>query len=436
MIPILGRFTAKQGERMSDKSWHDKIHGGRADKMKPSQFDPEQLKKGIKHEMEHTDDRSTAEEIAMDHLAEDPKYYDHLKEGCGWANALVMLEAGGEEFVDYQGPIHPHLQGKRDELSKTLKWVADGLRNSHYTPILPLADKLEKVADMPSERVMDYLKQVSDDLHKNKRDLKKFLTSGAADETGATEHAEAGLKAIEDALIGIPSVMKAAGTMQKSTMSDKDLWQKKSKGYVDDKTGEYRRLGTTVHPTGMQPPTSAQKKAAAAQAQADQQKSAINQKIKPFIRKKNESAWADLEEAINEAPLDFKKSFKKAQKALTKAQNAPPPPGINKDVEVEKIPKGPKPAEPIRGKHAEGDPTKSTNAEQYHTDNGDYFLIKDGGQHKVLFLSLDLLKKLPARKFTSRQEAVDFVLQHHDKVSAGLGEKKEIDAADRDHDFH
>lgn len=37
-----------------------------------------QLNKGIKVEMEHTDSKKIAKEIAMDHLWEDPKYYDKL----------------------------------------------------------------------------------------------------------------------------------------------------------------------------------------------------------------------------------------------------------------------------------------------------------------------------------------------------------------------
>lgn len=57
----------------------DQLPGGLADKRKPSDFDRGQLKKGIKVEMEHTDDPSKAEEIAMDHLTEDPKYYDKLE---------------------------------------------------------------------------------------------------------------------------------------------------------------------------------------------------------------------------------------------------------------------------------------------------------------------------------------------------------------------
>ena len=37
-----------------------------------------ELKKGIAVEMEHTDDKETAKKIALDHLAEDPKYYTKL----------------------------------------------------------------------------------------------------------------------------------------------------------------------------------------------------------------------------------------------------------------------------------------------------------------------------------------------------------------------
>lgn len=57
----------------------DKLHGGAADGASPHEFDKEQLKIGIKHEMEHTDDVNVAAEIAMDHLAEDPDYYKKLK---------------------------------------------------------------------------------------------------------------------------------------------------------------------------------------------------------------------------------------------------------------------------------------------------------------------------------------------------------------------
>jgi len=55
-----------------------KLKGGLADKCQPKDFNQKALKKGIKVEMEHTNDKNIATEIAMDHLAEDPDYYDML----------------------------------------------------------------------------------------------------------------------------------------------------------------------------------------------------------------------------------------------------------------------------------------------------------------------------------------------------------------------
>lgn len=86
-----GRKKAGLGpmeERMAFKSavapllkqaWQDRISGGLADKKKPSQFKQRQLKKGRKTELEHVNDRNIATEIAMDHLVEDPNYYDKLE---------------------------------------------------------------------------------------------------------------------------------------------------------------------------------------------------------------------------------------------------------------------------------------------------------------------------------------------------------------------
>jgi predicted AAA+ superfamily ATPase/ribosomal protein L37AE/L43A len=53
------------------------IPGGMAEhkKLTEDQVDPKQLAKGIEIEMEHTDDKNVAKEIALDHLSENPKYY-------------------------------------------------------------------------------------------------------------------------------------------------------------------------------------------------------------------------------------------------------------------------------------------------------------------------------------------------------------------------
>ena len=72
----------------------DLVPGGHGDKLKGSMEDQHkqlakmhnvsvqdidaQVQKGAKVEMEHTDDEAIAHEIAMEHVYEDPKYYDKL----------------------------------------------------------------------------------------------------------------------------------------------------------------------------------------------------------------------------------------------------------------------------------------------------------------------------------------------------------------------
>jgi len=45
----------------------------------PNQINPDELRMGIKVELEHTDDLDKAKKIALDHLAENPYYYTALK---------------------------------------------------------------------------------------------------------------------------------------------------------------------------------------------------------------------------------------------------------------------------------------------------------------------------------------------------------------------
>ena len=91
-VPIpgvsLGYLAAKKGlERGLDKlapmpkvaAWKDKLPGGLSDKKKPEDFDPAALHKGRKVESEHTKDKHLQTEISMDHLTEDPKYYEKLE---------------------------------------------------------------------------------------------------------------------------------------------------------------------------------------------------------------------------------------------------------------------------------------------------------------------------------------------------------------------
>jgi hypothetical protein len=96
----------------------DKIAGGLADKKKPEDFDPKKLAQGIKVEMEHTKDRSIAQEIAMDHLTEDLNYYDKLKEVE--KQQRVDMEPDGKREMDYGSEELNKLKDRWKRLKKAL----------------------------------------------------------------------------------------------------------------------------------------------------------------------------------------------------------------------------------------------------------------------------------------------------------------------------
>lgn len=88
--------------------WRDKLPGGLADGKTPSDFDTESLIKGQQVELEHTGNPRVALEIAMDHLVEDPCYYDKL------------------EVMEKDMPCPPHSwdrSGERCEKCGTKDWM-------------------------------------------------------------------------------------------------------------------------------------------------------------------------------------------------------------------------------------------------------------------------------------------------------------------------
>jgi hypothetical protein len=91
---VKGGFVYENKKKQSSE---EKLKGGKSDKMSLEDIAKKhdkkgyyhidnmvsslkkQLNKGIKVEMEHTKDKKIAKEIVMDHLFEDPNYYDKLK---------------------------------------------------------------------------------------------------------------------------------------------------------------------------------------------------------------------------------------------------------------------------------------------------------------------------------------------------------------------
>jgi hypothetical protein len=86
------------------KEYKEKIPGGLASGRDVSTFDADSIRQGIEVELEHTDDIGIATEIAMDHLAEDPKYYDKLKKmekkGAGKMKIKVKKRVQEAECMD------------------------------------------------------------------------------------------------------------------------------------------------------------------------------------------------------------------------------------------------------------------------------------------------------------------------------------------------
>lgn len=76
---LMGSIFAQTGLTFNPLNEEEMMTGGLADDKDETDFDPKQLQKGMEVEMEHTSDEQMAKEIAMDHLTEDPLYYQKLE---------------------------------------------------------------------------------------------------------------------------------------------------------------------------------------------------------------------------------------------------------------------------------------------------------------------------------------------------------------------
>lgn len=84
----------------------DKLHGGKADYVPDYKFNKKELRKGIRHELEHSDDSDIAKETAEDHMMEDPKYYTHLQKHMG-----QFEKKGKKKIKEQQAVLNAEQQG-------------------------------------------------------------------------------------------------------------------------------------------------------------------------------------------------------------------------------------------------------------------------------------------------------------------------------------
>jgi hypothetical protein len=113
------------------------LHGGRAEKegVKPGDLPKKKLKEGAKHEKEHTDDEKTAEQIAADHLVEDPDYYRKIKK----------LEKGGPPDEPRGSDGKWTAEGGEGEAEK-IKWGTSGLTKANQVWLEAKLDELVREA--------------------------------------------------------------------------------------------------------------------------------------------------------------------------------------------------------------------------------------------------------------------------------------------------
>ena len=112
MTRIVQTFTD-----FGNRKWRDRLEGGKADNKSPEDFDSDDISIGTAVEREHTSNPDIATEIAMDHLAENPEYYDQL---------ISSGIADEEDAIDLYNKL------KRDsDKNKAKEDVIDFIKNSN-----------------------------------------------------------------------------------------------------------------------------------------------------------------------------------------------------------------------------------------------------------------------------------------------------------------
>lgn len=129
-----------------NRTWKDRLTGGKADDKRPEDFPEDDIEIGSKVEREHTSNPDIATEIAMDHLEEDPEYYDKL---------ISSGIADEEDAVD----LFDELKGKNAR-EKSKKDIMDFMEEDDYDEEF---DDLEDLEDLEDEDTDELENNLEDD---------------------------------------------------------------------------------------------------------------------------------------------------------------------------------------------------------------------------------------------------------------------------------
>jgi hypothetical protein len=150
-----------QLDKTAAKKKEEKIHGGFGDGHDDERYDKEQLEKGIKVEMEHTNDPEKAKEVVKDHLEETKDFKG--EEGAKYYDKLDKME---EEFKE-------ELTKKKAMLAKLII-IANKLdENGNAKAAAYIDAQIKKIADefeLEDINLPWLFSRIEEKIEKNKRE--------------------------------------------------------------------------------------------------------------------------------------------------------------------------------------------------------------------------------------------------------------------------
>jgi hypothetical protein len=125
----------------------------------PNQIHPQELRMGIKVELEHTDELDKAKKIALDHLAENPFYYTALK------------------LAGVESPSAPKVKAPKETKEKKKKEVIQlvDLVNGMQKVKMPKKDEKKKIKESVDERMRFQDMPADPEKYKIVRDSKGYI---------------------------------------------------------------------------------------------------------------------------------------------------------------------------------------------------------------------------------------------------------------------
>lgn len=172
-------------------------------KLHPNQIHPQELRMGIKVEMEHTDDPKKAEKIALDHLAENPFYYTALK--LSGVDILVQptkvkkVKAKKAENIDKENQMKP---------VKDVEKVKASANKAHKETNKPVKGISLMSLIAKTVRGVQKMEATGEKMKTVKEGYEDFLAQKKSEETAAETHG--GFKKGDKVMVD-PEAAKALG---------------------------------------------------------------------------------------------------------------------------------------------------------------------------------------------------------------------------------